>query len=131
MKKILAVMLALLLAAICLVGCTRHSTRGQYSVIGYNENSGDGYWEASYEKFDGYKERDITITGEGSHTFTVEIVTNSGLLGLSIEDSEGTSLYSGNEIPSSSFEVEADSEGKYSVRFDADNHEGSFNIKWE
>ncbi len=123
MKKIFAI----LLSAVCLAGCYK----GGYSALIMNEHSGDNYWEASYEKFDGYKERYVTISGEGSHTFTVEIVSNSGALGLTVEDSEGEEFYTGNDLPSASFTVGVDSPGKYTVRVDADDHTGSFNIKWE
>lgn len=109
-------------------GC---SNIGSYSFINSQEKSDKNYWSASYDKFNGYKQRGITLTGEGEHTFIVEIVTNSGALGLSIKNKEGTSFYSGKEMPSSSFEVTVDNEGEYVIRFDADKHSGSFDIKWE
>jgi hypothetical protein len=127
MKKTIVLIVAIFFITICLIGCTKKT----YTAIIYSEDSEDNFWSASYERFNGYRQRDITISGENSHIFSVEINTSSGTLDLSIKDSEGTSLYTGNEIPSSSFEVEANSEGKYSVRFDADNHTGSFNIQWE
>ncbi len=119
---------ALLLIAVCLAGCTAKSG---YSALVMDEDSGDNYWEASYEKFDGYKERYISISGEGAHTFSVEIVTESGGLGLTIKDSEGEECYTGNDLQSASFTVGVDSPGKYTLRVDADNHTGSFNVEWE
>lgn len=120
---------AMIVFVILLVsGC---SSVGSYSFIKSHENSDDNYWNVSYEKFNGYKQREITLAGEGEHTFTIEIETNSGALSLSIKDAEGTSFYNGNEMPSSSFLVIVDKEGKYVIRLDADNHAGSFDIKWE
>ncbi len=123
MKKIFA----LLLIFLCLNGCTMSS----YSGLVMDENSGDDYWNATYEKFNGYKERNITISGDGSHAFAVEIVTDSGSLGLTITDNAGNELYTGNELPTSAFEVGVDSSDKYQVRVDADDHSGSFKIEWE
>ncbi len=78
-----------------------------------------------------HKERYISISGEGEHTFKVEIVTDSSGFGLTIEDSEGEECYTGNELQSSFLTVGVDSAGDYSVRVDADDHAGSFNIKWK
>jgi hypothetical protein len=119
--------IAIVLIVICFAGCTT----GGYSVLIMDENSGADHWDATYEKFNGYKQREITMSDEGSHAFTVEIVTNSGDLRLKIEDSEGNELYTGHEFPSSPFEVTADEGGKYTIRLDADSHSGSFNITWE
>ncbi len=124
MKKIFA----LILIVICLGGC---ASFGSSAVLVMDEDSGDDYWKASYVKFNGYKERYISVSGEGEHTFSVEIVTDSGELGLTIEDGEGEECYTGNELPSTSFTVGVDSPGKYTLRVDADDHTGSFNVKWE
>ncbi len=124
MKKIFAT----LLIAVCLAGCTAY---GSSAVLIMNEDKGDNHWKADYVKFNGYKERYISISGEGEHTFSVEIVTDSGELGLTIKDSEGEECYTGNDLQSASFTVGVDSPGKYTVRVDADNHTGSFNVEWE
>ena len=121
MKNFLLVMVLLMFLSVS--GCSSNFSN-------YEENSGNDSWDATYEKFDGHRQREITISDESEFTFTVEIVTNSGTLGLSIKSEDGVLLYSGKDIPSSSFEVKADSGGKYIIRFDADNHNGSFDIKW-
>ncbi len=89
------------------------------------------YWKISYKKFNGSKERKVKISGEGEHTFTVDIVTESGTLGLSIEDENGTSIYDNDELSTSSFEVKADGAGKYKIQFEGKDHSGSFEVKWE
>lgn len=109
-------------------GC---SNVGSYSFINSQEKSENNSWSASYDKFNGYKQREITLTGEDEHTFIVEVVTNSGTIGLSIKDKDGKSFYTGKEMPSSSFEVIVDKEGTYIIRLDVDNHSGGFDIKWE
>ncbi len=84
-----------------------------------------------YERFDGHEQRDITLSDEGEHTFTVTVETNSGTLALSILDSAGAVVYNGSELPSSTFEVAVSGAGKYTIQFDAEDHNGSFHVAWE
>lgn len=128
MKKILLPVIAMVLLVFCVSGCTSGNSSLLIKSI---EKSGNGYWQISYEKFDGSQERVVAMSGTGEHTFSIDIVTNSGTLGLSIKDQDGTSLYSGKELPSSSFAVIVDGEGEYTIRFDAVSHSGSFDVKWE
>jgi hypothetical protein len=127
MKKYLATLLILLFTAVFLVSCSF----GGYSVLMMDENSGDAFWDARYERLNGFKQRVVTLSGDGEHEFSVDIVTTSGSLELTIEDSKGAPLYRSNELPSSSFKVGAQGSGKYVVRFDADDHNGSFDIRWK
>ncbi len=126
MKKHLSTFLAALLLAALLAGCTT----GGFKAMNYSENSGADYWTASYELFDGYKQRELTLSGDSAHSFEVEIQSNAGKLALSIKDSNGASLYNSSELPTSSFKVEAFGAGKYTIRFKAENHNGSYSVKW-
>ncbi len=128
MKKTLTITIALLLTALCFAGCGSVKT---YRSESFFEVIGEDLWTAWYESFDGNKEHEVTLTGGGKHTFKVEIETNSGTFGLRITDSRGKSLYSGNELPPSSFAVSADGGGTYMIRIDAAEHNGRFNIEWE
>ena len=127
MKRLFLVTAAIFLILAFVSGCTF----GSYSLRNSSEKSGRDHWQIRYEKFNGFKQRNIKLSGECEHTFSVEIVTNSGALGLVIKDGNGTSIYDGEELPSSAFSVKADSSGKYTIRVNADNHSGGFNIKWE
>ena len=95
----------------------------------YDEYFGDDFWNASYEKFSGHKQRELAAPGKGAVTFDVEISTSSGSLGLSIEDGEGNLLYHERELPTSEFKVELNRADKYVVRFEAEEHYGSFDIR--
>ncbi len=128
MKKIITITAALLLTAICLAGCGRVKT---YRSESFFEVIGEDLWTAWYESFDGYKEHEVTLTGGGKHSFRVEIETNSGTLSLRITDTGGKPLYSGKEIPPSSFAISADGGGTYVIRIDAAEHSGRFSIEWE
>ena len=127
MKRLLVIVVAILLIIGCISGCTY----GSYIFIKSYETSGSNSWQISYEKFNGFKQRNIKLSDEDGLTFNVEIETNSGVFGLVIVDSDGTSIYSGDDLPTSSFSVKADSAGKYTIRVNTDNHSGSFNITWE
>lgn len=121
MKKVVSIIAIMIMVLSCLSGCLFMSS----------EIKTFDYWKISYEKFNGSKDRTIKLSGEGEHTFTIDIVTNSGILGLSIKDKDGTSIYDGEELPTSSFEVKADGAGKYTIRFEGEEHNGSFEVKWE
>ncbi len=121
MKKVISAIAAMAIILSCLSGCL---------FMSYETKTGD-YWKISYQKFNGSRDCTIKLSGEGEHTFTIDIVTNSGTLGLSIEDENGTSIYDSDELSTSSFEVKADGAGKYTIRFEAEDHSGSFEVKWE
>ncbi len=125
MKKFISVIIAILIIVLCVSGCTN----GGYSTIKSVEKGTSKYWQMSYEKFNGNKKYTLKSSEDGEHTFNIEIITNSGTLGLTIKDEDGTSIYNGNELPSSSFEVKANGKGKYTIEAKANNHNGSFNIK--
>jgi hypothetical protein len=127
MKKILLLIVQMLIVVACLVGCSKGGALLIWSV----EKSVSDHWMLSYIKFNGYKERKITMSSEGEHTFTVEIVTDSGDLKLEIEDDNGTILFRGNKMPTNTFSVIADGGGNYIIRVEANAHKGSFDIKWE
>lgn len=99
-------------------------------VIGLKSSSGRNHWNESYSKLDGYRQRNISLS-KGSHTFSIEIVTNSGEISLSITGKDGIEYYKGTSLPTSTFEVEADVNDKITLRVDAKNHNGSYKIKWE
>lgn len=127
MKKRMTTTFSLLLAIVLFAACAAQSSL----LVNAMENNGNGFWNLHYERFDGSKDRQINLSGKGPHTIRVDIETNEGALDLSIEDDAGTQLYRGSELPTSSFEVEADSEGTYHIRLEADNHSGGFSVEWE
>ena len=128
MKKITAISVAILLMLTCFSSCT--VTSGSYAFINSNENSGKDFWNITYDSFNGYKQREIILSDNGEHIFVIEIVTESGTLDVSITDSNGTHVYSGEELDTSTFEVTVGSDEKYTITFEASDHIGSFSVNW-
>ena len=126
MIKLLTVILTVFLMAVFISSCARSN-----SLIKSHESSGINYWYLSYEKFNGYKEKEIFLSDNEEYTFSVEIVTNSGTLGANIKDSSGISFFNAKKLPLSSFSFEANGNGEYIIRFNAKNHNGSFRIEWK
>ncbi len=126
MRKRLFASVAVLLLGLVLAGCTT----GSFNAMNYNENNGGEYWEADYELFNGYRQREITLSGDGEHAFTVDVESSAGKLALTITNSDGATLYTGNDLPTSSFTVQAFTPGKYTIRLEAENHCGSYSVKW-
>lgn len=95
-------------------------------------DSGQTHWNASYSKLNGFRQRSVSLN-EGTHTFTVEIVTNSGELSFSIKGKDGTVYYNGSPLSTSTFNINVDVEGKDKVtlRVDAKSHSGSYKVNWE
>jgi len=126
MKKFVFVTMVTLALALFMSACTT----GSYSSVRSVEVNQKNHWSMSYEKFNGYKQRKITLNGKGEHKFTVEITTESGTLGLLICKNDGTAIYEETELGTSVFEVVAEGGETYSIRLDAVTHAGSFDIKW-
>lgn len=103
-----------------------------YSAQSMVQTSWGGHWDASYSYLNGYKQRRVSLN-EGTHTFTIEVTTKSGALDLSIVGQDGTEYYRGSEILTTSFEVQVhlSSKDKLTLRVDANNHSGSYKIRWE
>ena len=104
----------------------------RYSVQRMVQSGGDNYWNASYGKLSGYRQRRITLN-EGTYTFAIEITTKSGDLNLSITGQDGKEYYKGSKLPTSAFQVQVDipAKEKITLRVDAKGHSGGFKMKWE
>jgi hypothetical protein len=118
----LALILTLLFLA---AGCTS----GSYVTVKSFENNTADSMSMRYEKFSGTKSKTISL--DEPATVCVNIVSDTGSLGLTITDKDGRSYYEGNELPSSSFSVSLDTPGKYKITIKADNHKGSYDISWD
>ncbi len=123
MKKVILIFLC---AAMLLTGCASGSSYTKYSVESTTEDS----WTMSYEEFNGVKTMNAPAVEGKKMVFAVEIITESGALGLTVTGANGTQYYTGNELPTSSFSVEAGQSGPYTISVEADHHCGSFSISW-
>ena len=127
-KHIYCILMVLLLTCLLVTGC---SSMGSFSMKNSTESSTNNSWVTSYDKFNGYQERTIKLDTEQSHNCSIKIVTNSGKLSLSITDADGVECYREDDLQTSSFEVQLKDSDKFTIRLDAKNHSGSFNIVWE
>jgi hypothetical protein len=121
-KTALAVVLVLLMG---LTGCTK----GSYIAVRSYENNTPVSMSMRYEKFSGKKSKTISLDTP-SEVF-VAVITESGSLNLSITDAEGNSFYTGKDLPSSSFSVSLGKPGKYTIKVEAKDHKGSYDISWD
>ncbi len=128
MKQFRYLLFSIAVAAILLGGCSNSS--GSYSMINSNETSGDKYWNAAYNKFDGYKQKSISLDDNINYVFAVHVVTESGNLALSITGDNGTIYFNEAKLQTSAFDVHVNNEDKITIRLDAQNHMGNFDINW-
>ena len=102
------------------LGTIRSGTR-----IMYISNEGRDYWNAEYQYFDGFMQRNLWM--DENDVLKVTIETDEGEIDLEIKDSEGNVIFSEKEIQTGEFEVKVS--GKITVRVDGNKHEGSFSFK--
>ena len=105
---------------------------GSGSALMLVSDSGRTHWNASYGQLNGFRQRSIDL-GEGMHIFTVEIVTESGELDLSIKGKDGMVYYDESVLSTSIFKihVDVDRKDKVILRLEAKNHSGSYKINWK
>lgn len=102
------------------LGTIRSGTR-----IMYISNEGRDYWNAEYQYFDGFMQRNLWM--DENDVLKVTIETDEGEIDLEIKDSEGNVIFSEKAIQTGEFEVKVS--GKITVRVDGNKHEGSFSFK--
>ena len=120
MKK--AILLTLCMTML-LTGCTFGSD--------FTEDTTDTSWAISCEQFDGVKTMVVTPDESRDAVFTVMIVTESGSISVSITGADGTQYYTGNELPASSFGVEAGQNAPYTIRVETERYSGGFSVSWK
>ena len=95
--------------------------------MGWVESNTRDHWSATYAFHDGYQERTINTDGEPT-VLEVEIVSNSGEIGMTVTDENGNIIYDQLGIETSSFEIEIF--GKVTVKITGEDHKGSFSLSW-
>lgn len=132
-KRILGLITAVVLFAIfgiTMVGIAAgNSSYNSGSALMLVVKNGRSHWGASYRKLNGVRQRNVSL-GKGEHTLTVDVVTTSGEINLSIKGEDGTVYYQGLALPTSTFGVIVDGKEKVVLRIDAKSHVGSYNIDW-
>jgi hypothetical protein len=126
MKKIIMLTLILLLA-IGFSGCSK----GFSIQIGAIENNSKKEMSASYMKFDGTKEKEITVDDGETIDIAVDIETEGGAIDVFIYNEDDEYSYEGRDIPTSSFTVTLSEAGTYTLKVVSNNHKGGYSFKWK
>lgn len=126
MKNIKTLVMIMALGMSLLAGCTVSSG----TAIKMTEDNNSHRMSATYSKFNGYKKTTLKLKNDEEKTVNVDIETTKGEIDLTITHEDGTVAYEGDNLETSTFEVNLDKEGKYTIRIDADDHSGSYDINW-
>lgn len=94
--------------------------------MGYASHDGWRDWSADYTMLDG-KMKHTIHPKDTQNTFRVEVVTEEGSISIEMTDTDGSVIFDGDNLQTSSFDV--DVPGKVVVRIEADKHKGGFRIE--
>ena len=95
--------------------------------MGWVESNTRDRWSASYALHEGYVSRTINTDGEPTVLY-IEIVSDSGAIGMTITNENGNVIYVEEEIGTSSFALEIP--GKVTVKITGEKHRGSYCLSW-
>jgi hypothetical protein len=118
MKKI-SVLFITLLILISLSACGRASFNG-------SRTGNDSQLIMDYKIFNTTEEQFLTL--EQGDTLDVQVVSNSGKLDIAVGIEEETPIYTGEDVPTSSFKLEISQEGIYKVSVIGHKAKGSVSI---
>lgn len=85
---------------------------------------------ARYELFRGNRVYTIRVPEGKEYAVQVEITTESGTLGLTIQKDGQDPVYEGNHLETGTFTVYLRESGTYRVNFRANEHKGSYRFSW-
>ena len=125
MKKI-SYSLILIVILLGLTGCSRNFT----FELGSIESNTDTKMKMTYKRFDGVKDRTLTVKEGEPVEINVAIKTKDGTLNASIYNEDFDYSYEGKDIPTSTFSVTLDEPGNYTIKVEGDMHEGSYSFTW-
>jgi outer membrane lipoprotein-sorting protein len=124
MFKKFSLALILCLMGAVLVSCTQGSYRISNGSVDFSRESASG----AYAKFDGYKERIVSLEEGETLTLNFSAETQSGRIHAIVLDSDKQELFVLNESGTMSYDV--GEEGRYRIRVSADDHKGAFALSW-
>lgn len=119
MRKILVLVFCLFIVGAC--------SRDNYRAVMNIENSTSDSWSLNYKFLDGTQTKQILVKEAG--VFKIDIVSEEGELDFKINSDDGTKIYVGTNVPTSSFQVIVDNGGTYTLTVEAHNHKGSLSVE--
>lgn len=99
-------------------------------MIGAFETTTNHKMSASYIRFSGTNDKELTVKEGETIEISVKIKTKSGSIDAYIYNEDKEYSYEGEDIPTSSFTVTLTEPGDYSIKVDADKHKGSYSFSW-
>ncbi len=127
----LCILLVLVSVTFPLGGCAFGIGSAQsYFVKNCVQGQRDDSFYARYALFRGNRVYSIHVPEGKELAVRVEITTESGTLGLTIQKDGGETVYEGNRLETGSFTVNLRESGTYRVNVRADEHKGSYRFSW-
>ena len=123
MKRMLAAMMTACL--LLLTGCEFSSNSMLMSVEKETRTS----CSVRYAKFNGRKQHVIRTYGD-TRTILLDVVTESGTLGVTVKDKDGQVIYEAEGLKTGASVIALPESGKYTVIMRAEEHSGSYALDW-
>ncbi|MGM0431221.1 MAG: hypothetical protein ACQEQU_00745 [Spirochaetota bacterium] len=118
-----------LLTVFLFIAMVTACTQGSYSIINGTVDFAQDSASGSYSKFNGYKERLLTLEEGAALTVSFSAETQAGDIQVELlgTDKQTLSVLEAGDKE----QVTIPAEGKYRVRVTADDHAGAFALSWE
>ena len=117
-----------LLYVLCALFCACGNTMGKYVTKKCVSNQFSTGFNMRYEYFDGYKVYEYALK-ENCHVY-INVETEEGSLDVYVTDEDGKAYVDKRALAAEEYEFVAPSDGKYTFRFTAKKHRGSFDVSW-
>lgn len=137
MKKLIWITLSLIILVLILTGCSKtkfqiKSPVKEEVLISGSEEATPTSMAMSYNTFTGYRSKIIDLDQCETCDISINVISTSGNLDLSILDATGELTYKESSIPTGSFSLSLSLAGgtRYTIKINAVNHVGSFDINF-
>lgn len=126
LKKMLVIFLVTIV--ILIAGCSGGNYTITIGEVDFKKDSASG----SYERFNGYKYKDIKLEEGNIINLNLNVITEEGCLEVKVLDKENNEM-----LIMDSYTVEQEQQlfiektGKYKIRVEGDKHKGEFLLEWD
>ncbi len=98
--------------------------RTRANAIAYVGSKTPTHWSGIYYSLDGTTRNTMRVK---NGALTITTTTQSGVISITVQDKKGRIIFDEEDLGSATYQVEAS--GKVKVTIEAENHEGSFDIR--